>query len=112
MILAPRFDRRRDKLGEAGSAPPRRPTSLVATHGIAKHGRSYARTVASRHLRRDTGLIASGKEETITDGIPFPSDGRDRIDSVSIPSSPVWRLEGCYPLIETPPDPGGIRWYL
>ena len=90
MILSPRFDRRRDKPGEAGSASPRRPTSLVATHGIAKHGRSYARTVESRHLRRDTELIASGKEEVIIDGILFPSDGRDRIDSVSIPSSPLW----------------------
>ena len=64
-------------------------TSLVATHGIAKHGRSYARTVASRHLRRDTRLITSDWEKVITDGIPFPSDGRDRIDSVSIPSSPL-----------------------
>ena len=88
-MISPRFDRRRDKPGEAGSAAPRRPTSLVATHGIANRGRSYARTVASRRLRRDTELIASGKEDVIIDGILFPSDGRDRIDSVSIPSSPL-----------------------
>ena len=84
-MLAPRFDRRREKPGEAGSASPRRPTSRVATHGIANYGRSYARTVASRRRRRNTGVITSGKEETITDGIPFPSDGKDRSDSVSIP---------------------------